>query len=194
MTECLCELLVTSSLVQSGRKDGNVNSFAWLGWGQPWLLGDNINGIVTNPKLYEKYCMPFYEDVASVLHDKSKIFGVHCDGKLNCLKHLIDKTQMDVIEGFTPPPIGDVSIQDARAAWKGKVLWTTFPATLSLETGLDRIREETTDILRQAAPGDDFALGITEDLGDVRSIHHEEVLKSITETVMKHGTYPIGPL
>lgn len=156
------------------------------------LLGDNINGIVTNPRLYEKYCLPFYEDVARVLHNKGKIFGVHCDGKLNCLKRLIEKAQMDVIEGFTPPPIGDVTIQDARAAWKGKTLWTNFPATLAMETTLDRIRHETIGILREAAPGDDFALGMTEDLGDIKSIHYEEILKAITETIMKHGKYPIG--
>lgn len=50
------------------------------------LLDDNINGIVTNPKLFERYCMPFYEKVAEIFHQHDKILMVHCDGKLKCLR------------------------------------------------------------------------------------------------------------
>lgn len=156
------------------------------------LLDDNINGVITSPELFEKYCMPFYEKVAEILHRKDKVFMVHCDGKLKCLRHLIAKTKIDVVEAFTPPPIGDLSIEEARTEWKGKVLWANFPATISLEVSVDRIESETLTILRSSAPGNDFALGITEDVGDIKSIRYQEILKAITKTVMRHGTYPIA--
>ncbi|MGD0422675.1 MAG: uroporphyrinogen decarboxylase family protein [Candidatus Bathyarchaeia archaeon] len=156
------------------------------------LLDDNINGIVTNPKLFERYCMPFYEKVAEIFHQHDKILMVHCDGKLKCLRELIAKSKMDVIEAFTPPPIGDISIEEAMSAWKGKILWANFPATSTLGVQLDRVEEETMNILKSASPGDGFALGVTEDIGDIRSIRYQQVLGAITKTVMKCGKYPIS--
>jgi hypothetical protein len=156
------------------------------------LLDDNINGVVTSPKLFEDFCVPFYDEIADMLHAKGKILAVHLDGKLKCLRDLIARTKIDVVEAFTPPPIGDISIDEARATWKGKVLWTNFPATVSLEAQLDRVEREVVNILQSAAPGHDFALGITEDIGDIKSMRYLEVLETITKTVAKHGTYPIA--
>jgi len=155
------------------------------------LMDENINGIVTSPKLFEEYCIPFYKGVADILHRKDKIFMVHCDGKLRSLLSLIEKTEIDVVEAFTPPPIGDLSIEEARTAWKQKIIWANFPATVALETGPDRIERETIEILKSAAPGDRFALGITEDIGDIKSEIYQSIVKTITSTVMKHGAYPI---
>jgi hypothetical protein len=156
------------------------------------LLDDNINGVVTNPKLFETYCMPFYEKAADILHRNHKILMVHCDGKLKCLRDLIAKSRMDVIEAFTPPPIGDVSIEEAKTAWQGKTIWANFPATSTVGVQLEGVKEETLNLLKSASPGDDFALGVTEDIGDIRSIRYQQVLDIITKTVMKYGKYPIS--
>jgi hypothetical protein len=155
-------------------------------------LDDNINGIVTSPRLFEQYCMPFYEEVATILHKRDKILMVHLDGKLKCLRDLIAKTNIDVVEAFTPPPIGDMSLEEAQAAWKGKILWTNFPATIGLEGGLDNVESATLAILKSAAPGDDFALGITEDIGNIKSVRYESILKSIARVVNEQGVYPIA--
>jgi len=157
------------------------------------LLDDNINGVVTNPRLFETYCMPFYENVAEILHQHNKILMVHCDGKLKCLRDLIAKSKMDVVQAFTPPPIGDLPIEEAMSAWKGKIVWANFPATSTLDVQLDQVEQETLKILKSASPGDDFALGVTEDIGDVRSIRYQQVMDTITGTVMKYGRYPIRP-
>jgi len=156
------------------------------------LMDENLNGMVTGPKLFEKYCMPFYEEVAQILHAKEKILMAHMDGKLKCLRDLIGKTKIDVVEAFTPPPIGDLQIEEARIAWKEKVIWATFPATSSLERDLDGVEAETLNILRRVAPGDGFIMGVTEDIGDIKSTRYEEVLAAITETMMKHGEYPLS--
>ena len=155
------------------------------------IMGENITGIVTNPKLFENYCVPFYQEIARILHKKEKVLGVHFDGKLKCLTKLIGQTDIDVIEAFTPPPVGDLEIDEARKEWKNKVLWTSFPASLSMNTELNLVKKETLEILRRASPGDHFAIGITEDLGDVKSIRYAQVLRAITETVHEHGKYPI---
>lgn len=153
---------------------------------------ENVNSLINSPRLFEKYNVPFYDEAAQILHKKDKILMVHCDGKLKALRDLIQKSEIDVVEAFTPPPIGDLPVDEARAAWKDKVIWTNFPATVWLEGGLDGVERETINILKDAAPGDNFALGITEDIGDIRSLDYVEILRTITRTTMKHGVYPIN--
>jgi hypothetical protein len=157
-------------------------------------MDENLNGIVIGPTIFEKYSVPFYNEAARILHARSKIVLAHMDGRLKCLRDSITKTEIDVVEGFTPPPIGDMSIKEARDAWEEKVLWTNFPATASVGSELTRIEKETLSLLRQAAPGDGFALGITEDIGDIRSSRYMEILSTITRTVTKNGKYPINRL
>lgn len=156
-------------------------------------VGDNIDGLVTNPVLFEKYCMPFYHEVAAILHKKSKIFMSHFDGKLSSLRDLIAKTDIDLIDGFTPPPIGDLPIEEARIAWRHKAI-SVNPITVYLESGLEGVEKDTIRMLKSAAPGNDFLVGIADDIGDIWSVHYGQVLRAITATVMKHGAYPIASL
>jgi hypothetical protein len=150
--------------------------------------GDNINARVISPALFERYCMPFYEAVSKMLHVKDKIYLVHMDGALSPLKALIAETGIDVIEAFTPRPLGDLSLAEAREAWKDKVIWVNFPENVFL-MGAEETRRYTIDLLRQAAPGDNFLLGITE---DIEPHVLEEGLTAVTEAVNKYGKYPIG--
>lgn len=63
---------------------------------------DNVNGIVLGSRVFEKYYIPIYRRMASILRDGGKTLMVHMDGKLNCLKHLIPSSGLEVVEAFTP--------------------------------------------------------------------------------------------
>jgi hypothetical protein len=76
--------------------------------------------------------------------------------------------------------------------WKGKILWTNFPATAYLEAGLERVADETVSMLRSAAPGRDFAMGVTEDIGNILSHDYMEVLRTIARQIVEHGEYPLA--
>jgi len=155
------------------------------------LSHDNINALVTSPNIFDRYVVPFYNEVADMLHRRGKIFMVHMDGRLKALRDLIAKSRIDVVEAFTPPPVGDMEVQEARVAWKDKILWMKIPATVAFDSGHDEVRKKTIDVLTAAAPGDNLALGVTEDIGDIKSAGFGEVLEAITDTVMRHGAYPI---
>lgn len=148
----------------------------------------NVNAVVTTPKIFEKYSIPFYNEAAKILHKHDKIYMVHMDGKLASLRELIAKTNIDVIEGFTPPPVGDLPLKEAREAWKEKIIWVNFPETVSLY-GQDAVEKRTVEILKSVAPGDNFLLGSTEDWPS--ALHALDSLTTILKTVMKHGAYPI---
>jgi len=155
-------------------------------------IGGNINGRVMGPRLFEKYLLPTYRRASEILHKKDKIVQIHMDGALACLKELIPKTDIDVVEAFTPPPVGDLALSEAREAWgKDMIIEANFPETVCLE-GIDAIKRETLKILKTVAPGDGFILSVTEDIpykepNDVL----ETSLRAITEVMCEYGAYPI---
>ncbi|MFH1741030.1 MAG: uroporphyrinogen decarboxylase family protein [bacterium] len=128
---------------------------------------ENITSILTSPTLFEKYCLPFYNEVAAIMHANGKLYGVHLDGNLAALKALIARSGLDFIEGFTPPPMGDLDMKEAMAAWPSKVLWVNFPGSVFVEPE-QAIIDYTVKLLKDGMGSGQFLLTIAEDLPDWR--------------------------
>lgn len=125
---------------------------------------DNITGDLTEPKIFEKYCLSFYNKQGELLHRKNKTLVVHMDGKLNCLKDLIKKADIDVIESFTlPEGGGDLSIEEASTIWKDKSIIANLPAFLCFKEE-KVVREYIQKLLVKVSPRKNFILEISEDL------------------------------
>ncbi|MEM2761250.1 MAG: uroporphyrinogen decarboxylase family protein [Candidatus Bathyarchaeia archaeon] len=148
---------------------------------------DNINSVIVSPKLYEKYVMPFYSKQHRLLRKHDKILEDHMDGKLKALKDLVAKTDLDAVEAFTPPPMGDLPLKEAREAWDGKIVSLNIPESIFLESP-SRVKEYVLSLLREAAPGDRFMLSITE---DIPAGYREKGLLAATSVWRKHGRYPV---
>jgi len=155
-------------------------------------IDSNINGRVTSPTFFEKYLLPVYKKANEILHQKDKVTSAHMDGALSCLKDLIPKTGLDMIEAFTPPPVGDLSLSEARAAWGHDIIISAnFPETECIK-GVDTVKQVTKKILKEVAPGDCFMLTVTEDIpykapNDIL----EPSLRAITNIMWKYGKYPL---
>lgn len=149
---------------------------------------DNINSEIVSPRLFEKYLIPFYDRQAQILHKAGKILENHMDGKLKGLRDLIARINLDVVEAFTPPPMGDLPLAEARQAWRGKIISLNFPESVFLE-GLDTVRKNTLEILNEAAPGEDFMITVTE---DIPVECRWSGLLVITDMLLKHGVYPLS--
>lgn len=93
--------------------------------------GGNLDSILVSPPMFQKYYLPSYSKFAEILHAKGKILSVHMDGRLRALAQEIAKSKVDVVEAFTPPPMGDLPLDTAMALWKNKVVWINFPSTVS---------------------------------------------------------------
>ncbi|MGD2158195.1 MAG: uroporphyrinogen decarboxylase family protein [Anaerolineales bacterium] len=124
---------------------------------------DNISASRTPPKWFERYCLPFYNRYGALLHQAGKRYVAHMDGDLQGIKHLVAQCDLDVIEAFTPPPMGDLSINEALSVWPDKIISCNFPATLFLENEAV-VYKYTLDLLAEAQCHGRFLLGITEDL------------------------------
>lgn len=123
---------------------------------------DNVTGAVISPRLFERYCAPVYARAVPVLRSAGKIPIAHYDGSNRPLVHSLARTTLPVIEAFTPPPMGDLSVAEAKTAWPDKVIWVNFPGSLFLEPA-ETIRAYTLELLREGASGGRLVIGCTED-------------------------------
>lgn len=127
-------------------------------------IPDNINSVFTSPAFFEQFCLPYYRQRAPVLRAKGKIVMCHMDGRLRALKDLISEAGLDCVEAFTPPPMGDLSLDEAWAAWGDDLpIWVNFPASVCL-LGAERLRKYARELVRKGVAHGHMLLGITEDL------------------------------
>jgi hypothetical protein len=149
---------------------------------------DNITGVMVGPPLFDKYCIPYYSEVAAVMHRKGKRVMCHMDGMVGRLVNSVRETDLDIIEAFTPPPDGDLSLAEARKAWQNKAVSINFPSSVHLAEP-ETIRDMALQLLREAAPGNGFVIGVTENVP--KSVGTRS-LSVIAETVNEYGTCPIS--
>jgi len=149
---------------------------------------DNITGVITGPPLFDRYCVPYYNEVADIMHRKGKRLLCHMDGMMRRLVNSVQKTRLDIIEAFNPPPDGDLSVAETRKYWQGKVISINFPSSVHIAKP-ETIRDVTLQLLRESAPGNGFVIGVTENIPASVGIRS---LSVIAETINKHGNCPIS--
>ena len=148
--------------------------------------GDNIDGVMVSPPIFEKYHVPIYNELANQLEGSEKILGSHMDGRLKILAQAIAKTKLDVIEAFTPPPMGDLPVGLALSLWKDKTLWINYPMSVYLSGGPEGVKRQLLNLLKEAIPGDRIVLAASTEL-----FVPLESLRAITE-IMAKATCPLS--
>ena len=151
------------------------------------IYGDNITSDMIGLERFVQYCIPRYNEAATLLHEKGKRLGVHMDGNLRILKEVIAESEIDFIEAFTPYPMFDLSVAEAHKTWKDKVLWINYTSCVHM-AGTEAIKAHTLELLKQASPGDRFLISITENVPDeVR----KESFATIAQTLLEKGSLPL---
>lgn len=125
-------------------------------------LGDNIAADVVGSERFRTYLMPEYVKLSAALAGTGKLVAVHMDGRLKGLLPEIAAARFDILEAMTPPPMGDVSVKAARAAWPDKALWINFTSSVHLEPP-PAIEAHTRQLLAEAGGTAGFAISVTED-------------------------------
>jgi hypothetical protein len=104
----------------------------------PWIyveFPDNLHSLMTNPKLFKRYCLPAFQRYTQVLHAQGKIVGSHTDGEVKPLLSLLKESGLDVCESFSPRPLTDCTFEEAWNTWQGKpLIWGGIPSPLLEET------------------------------------------------------------
>lgn len=124
---------------------------------------DNITSDMVGRERYQRYCVSAYARHMARLAGTGKRLAVHMDGRLRSLMGPIAQAPFDIVEAFTPAPVGDVSVAEARTAWPDKALWLNFTSSMHLEPD-EAIRAHTRQLIAEAGSRRGFAIGITEDV------------------------------
>jgi len=156
-------------------------------------VGD-LSGIY-GPTQYEEYALPFYEQYVPALKAAGKIPSLHAhNSNLTAFVDLVKRTGVPVIEAFTPPPVGDLSLADARKAWGPEVvIWVNFPETIFL-LGKQETYDYTAGLLKEDAVSGRLVIGMTE-MGSYGITDDEservfkEGMRAIMDAIDDHGVY-----
>ncbi len=133
-------------------------------------LGDNITGTIVSPPMFQRYCKPSYDFACGVLRQAGKISFAHFDGVNRPLRECIAGVALDVIEAFTPPPMEDMTVAEARQAWPDKVLSLNVPSNLFHLPAGD-IERQVRQYVEEGGDQGRFIVGCTEDF-DERLFDH----------------------
>ncbi len=144
-------------------------------------ISDNITGPMIGGQRYNKFCAPFYSWTRKLLQKNNKLFCVHMDGHLKSIAEEIGDSDVPIIEGFTPPPDGDLSLKDAKRLWPQKSIWLNFPSSVHIESS-EVIKKCTENILKEA-PETGFLFGITENIPEKHWFRSLSAILDVLETV-----------
>jgi len=136
---------------------------------------------------FEQYCIPLYEEAAAELHQYGVLLGSHLDGNNKLWAHAVAASSLDYVEALTPPPDCDTSVREALDLWPDKFIWINFPSSVHVET-IETIEETTRELLHEAAPGERFIMGITEDIPEER---WRENMLAISRVIGQEGQLPL---
>lgn len=125
---------------------------------------DDTSTTTVSPAMFEEFCLGYTDRMADATHAGGAFYFHHSCGLIRDLLPLYRQTRMDAVHAFTPPPIGNVTIAEGRAALGSKI--TIFAGVSQMSQSMtDRaaVARSIADMFREAAPGDHFILGLAAD-------------------------------
>ncbi len=110
-------------------------------------LIDNITNTIS-PDLYREYCIPVYKLYTDAFKGTGKKLAVHHDGLMATLKNEMAEAPFDIIDSFTIPPVGDVTLTEAKRLWPDKLIFINLPPHLA-HSNKAEIRKGYEEILKE---------------------------------------------
>jgi hypothetical protein len=124
--------------------------------------GGNIQPSVVSPTQFETYYLPVYQEFGEQLHARDKRLGAHTDDATRNLAGLMARCPWDVMEAFAVAPDGDMTLQEAGAAWPGRVISLNVPSKLQ-HASEDEIRAAVRRYRAEAPLTGGVLISLTED-------------------------------
>jgi uroporphyrinogen-III decarboxylase len=151
----------------------------------------NYDAQLTPPPIYEKYFLPWFKHFTGSLHAAGKVVSTHTDGHNDGLMELILESGFDIAEAFTSPPMTNIGVAEARAAWGDRItIWGGIASTMmSISVPEEDFEAHVRQVLSEAVPGDHFILGTGDNVPTDSSL---ERVQRVTELVEELGSYPLG--
>ncbi len=143
---------------------------------------ENFTAETLGPKRFKELLLPVYEECFPILQSAGKIVGTHYDGQMSSCKDLIASAPIDLIESLTPPPEGDMTLAECRAAWPDKLFWSNLNVAL-YDLPPAELKAKVLRRVEEAAPdGRRLAFEVSEQYPDNWPESLPVVLEALEET------------
>jgi hypothetical protein len=156
------------------------------------LHGVHFDSQMTPPHMFRKYMTPYYKDFSALLHARGKSLVWHADDDSKDILAEVKDAGFDMSECFCTAPMVEVTLEEARAAWKSNVAIFGGVPSIILEPTFPEaeFEEYMRGVFRTIAPGDGFILGVADNVMPTSII---ERVERISDLVEQHGAYPVQP-
>lgn len=149
-------------------------------------LGENIDVRMTPPKIFERYCLPYYRERSDYLHKKGKYVHIHVDGYAKPLLQLLRESSLDGVEALTVKPVGDMTLKDIEDFLGDEmVILDGIPYIYFIEEAVseDKFKEFVKEIIIRFR--DRLILGISDELPPPASIQRVKIVPKIIDEVSR---------
>lgn len=133
--------------------------------GEVFLFGgaEEVIPPLGNPNLFDEYIMMYEKPFVERIHDQGRLAMLHCH---SCVKTVMDKiiaTGYDAIQPLEPPPMGDITMAEAKEATKGTNICLVGNIELSdmYELTPDEIDGLVKETIAEGKPGGGFILCVS---------------------------------
>jgi hypothetical protein len=122
---------------------------------------DNITAPAIGDRCFEKYAVPYYNELAAMLEGRPVY--VHMDGDLKALWPAIGRSAVRGLDSMSPPPDNDTSVADALRLWPEMRVAVNFPSSVHLRSS-KQIYATACEILEQGGHSGRLQIQISENL------------------------------
>lgn len=156
------------------------------------MHGHHLSSQMTPPSLFEKYILPYYEELAPQMRQRGKVLVLHADNDTRHILSHIERAGFGMAECFVTDPMVETTLAEARQAWGDRVIiFGGVPSSILEDPFTEEQFEAYMDeVFRAIAPGRAFLLGIADNAMPGSKI---ERIRRITEMVDQRGWCPIAP-
>lgn len=154
------------------------------------MHGHHLSSQMTPPPLFERYILPYYQELSPLMRARGKVLALHGDNDTRAIFSQIERAGFGMVECFATYPMVPTTMAEARAAWDDRVIiFGGVPSVILEEPFSDEQFEQFIDeLFRTIAPGRAFILGIADNAMPGSKI---ERIRRIAEMVDRRGKYPI---
>ena len=149
------------------------------------VIPEDAGTTLYSPSFFDEYLSPVLNEYCRIINSKDKISVIHACGHLDGLKESFSSIEADCIESVSPPPTGNVSIEEFKKALPGKCIMGGIPANCYL-LELDDFKNYVGKLILENKSGGDFILSSGDSVPANAKI---ENIKSISGLVDEYGKY-----
>jgi len=145
-------------------------------------FGDNIDARITSPKLFKKYCIPYYQERVDYLHKRNKFIHCHVDGYAKPLLHLFKETGWDGVEALTIQPVGDITLKDIKKSLDYEMILIDgipYIYFITSSISLEKFRDFVKEIIHLFP--NKLILGISDELPPLGDINRVKLVSNIVK-------------